>query len=103
MFREGPRVPADGCETGDWLHVDVYLSKRAGYRALLFGGSRYDAGVMEWARERSSTIVAVGPAVAGASRHVGLPRSGDPRVSALVEVSVAELAAGVWWRRRVAA
>jgi len=51
MFREGPRVAADATETGDWLHVDVYLTKRPGYRALLFAGSRFDDGVMEWARD----------------------------------------------------
>jgi glucosamine--fructose-6-phosphate aminotransferase (isomerizing) len=40
MFREAPRIAADGCETGDWLHVDLYLTKHPGYRALLFTGSR---------------------------------------------------------------
>ena len=30
MLREAPRIVADGCETGDWLHVDVYLTKRPG-------------------------------------------------------------------------
>ena len=35
MLREAPRVRAAGCETGDWLHVDVYLSRHPGYRALL--------------------------------------------------------------------
>ncbi len=44
MLREGPRLPAAATETGDWLHVDVYLSKRPGYTALLFPGSRYDDG-----------------------------------------------------------
>jgi fructoselysine-6-P-deglycase FrlB-like protein len=101
MFREGPRVAADATETGDWLHVDVYLSKHAGYTALMFGGSRYDAGVMEWARERGSTIVGIGPPVDGAALKIGFPHSGDPLIAALVEVSVAELAAGVWWRRRI--
>jgi glucosamine--fructose-6-phosphate aminotransferase (isomerizing) len=100
MFREGPRIAADGCETGDWLHVDVYLSKYPGYRALLFGGSRFDPGVMEWARERSSTIVSIGRPVPGATLHVGFPYADHALVSALVEVSVAELAAGAWWRRR---
>ena len=98
MFREGPRVAADATETGDWLHVDVYLSKHAGYRALLFAGSRYDAGVMEWARERASTIVAIGTPVDGAALHV--PVGGDPLVRSLIEVAVAELTAGTWWRQR---
>ena len=30
MFREAPRIAADGCETGDWLHVDLYLTKHPG-------------------------------------------------------------------------
>jgi fructoselysine-6-P-deglycase FrlB-like protein len=101
MLREAPRIVADGCETGDWLHVDVYLTKRPGYRLLLMPGSRYDAGVMEWARERSSTIVAVGRGVEGAALQIAFPHDDDALVCALVEVSVAELAAAVWWRRRV--
>jgi glucosamine--fructose-6-phosphate aminotransferase (isomerizing) len=100
MFREGPRVPAGGCETGDWLHVDVYLTKHPGYRALLFGGSRYDDGVMAWARERGSEIVAVGRPVAGAVQHIPFPDADDDLVASLVETSVAELAAAQWWLRR---
>lgn len=100
MFREGPRIAADAAETGDWLHVDVYLSKHPGYRALLFSGSRYDGGVMEWARERAATIVAVGAPVPGAAVHVPLPGVDDPVVASLVEVCVAEVAAATWWRRR---
>jgi glutamine---fructose-6-phosphate transaminase (isomerizing) len=103
MFREGPRVPADGTETGDWLHVDVYLTKHAGYRALLFPGSRFDAGVLEWARERASTIVAVGRPVDGAALTVPFEHAAEPRVASLVETSVAELAAAEWWSRRVSA
>jgi glucosamine--fructose-6-phosphate aminotransferase (isomerizing) len=103
MFREGPRIPADAGETGDWLHVDVYLTKYPGYRALLFGGSRYDAAVMEWARERASTIVAVGRPVDGAALTIPFAHADDPLVASLVETSVAELAAAEWWRRRLAA
>jgi glutamine---fructose-6-phosphate transaminase (isomerizing) len=102
MLREGPRVPAAACETGDWLHVDVYLSKHRGYRALLFSGSRFDAGVMQWARERASTIVAVGRPVEGAALTVGFERADDPLVASLVETSVVELVAAEWWRRRLA-
>ena len=32
MLREGPRIAADATETGDWLHVDVYLSKHRATR-----------------------------------------------------------------------
>jgi glucosamine--fructose-6-phosphate aminotransferase (isomerizing) len=102
MFREGPRVAADATETGDWLHVDVYLTKHPGYRALLFPGSRFDAAVMAWARERASTIVAVGEPVAGAAQTIPYPLAEDPVIASLVETSVAELAAAEWWRRRIA-
>ena len=58
---------------------------------------------MEWARERASTIVAIGRPVDGAALHVGFPHSEDALVASLVETSVAELAAAEWWRRRLAA
>ncbi len=103
MLREGPRIPAYGAETGDWLHVDVYLSKYAGYLAVLFGGSRYDEGLMGWARERSSTVIAVGRPVAGAALHIPFAQPTDPYVCTLVETSVVELAAADWWRRRLQA
>ena len=99
MFREAPRIAADGCETGDWLHVDLYLTKFPPYRALLFTGSRYDGEVMTWARERASSIVAVGRTAEGAVLHVPVPD--DPLVAVLVETMVAELAASELWRRRV--
>jgi fructoselysine-6-P-deglycase FrlB-like protein len=97
MLREGPRIAADACETGDWLHVDVYLSKHPGYTALLFPGSRFDAGVTEWARERGSRVVAVGTPVDGAALHVSYPGADDPLVATLVETGVAELLAAHLW------
>src|SRR5262249_3055142 len=81
MFREAPRIPADGCETGDWLHVDLYLTKFPPYRALLFTGSRYDGEVMTWAGERASSIVAVGRTTEGAVLHVPVPD--DPPLAVL--------------------
>jgi fructoselysine-6-P-deglycase FrlB-like protein len=100
MLREGPRIAADATETGDWLHVDVYLSRHPGYRALLFPGSRYDAGVMEWATQRASSIVAVGAPVDGAALHIPIASAGDPLVASLVETSVVELTAAVMWQRQ---
>ncbi|MFO7571456.1 MAG: SIS domain-containing protein [Gaiellaceae bacterium] len=97
MLREGPRLAADATETGDWLHVDVYLSKHPGYTALLYPGSRFDAGVMEWAVERGSTIVAVGRPVDGAALHVPYPNADDALVATLVETGVAELLAAELW------
>jgi fructoselysine-6-P-deglycase FrlB-like protein len=66
VIREGPRRPAVGCETGDWSHVDVYLTKTLEYRALLFAGSRWDGNAIEWLSKRGSTFVAVGADVPGA-------------------------------------
>ncbi len=103
MLREGPRIPADGCETGDWLHVDVYLSKQPGYRALLLRGSRYDAGVLDWAGQRASRVVAVGAPIDGAEQTIRYPGDDDPRVRLLAETAVLELAAAEVWRRRIAA
>jgi hypothetical protein len=100
MLREGPRIAADACETGDWLHVDVYLSKHPGYTALLFPGSLFDAGVMEWARDRGSRIVAVGQPVGGALLHVPFPDAGDALVATLVETGAAELLAADLWLAR---
>jgi glutamine---fructose-6-phosphate transaminase (isomerizing) len=97
MVREGPRRPADACETGDWAHVDVYLAKTLDYRALLFAGSRYDGQAMGWMRQRSSTVVAVGADVPGAARSIRYRGDHDPDVALLTEVLVAELVAAAWW------
>ena len=66
MVREGPRRAADGCETGDWNHVDVYLTKTLDYRALLFSGSRFDSDALKWMRDRHSHVVTVGAEPDGA-------------------------------------
>ncbi|WP_213007533.1 SIS domain-containing protein [Paractinoplanes toevensis] len=97
MFREGPRVAADGCETGDWSHVDVYLTKTLNYRALLFPGSRYDDQALEWLHQRGSTIVSVGGEVPGAACAVRFRHDDDSRVRLLTETLVAESVAAEWW------
>ena len=35
MLREGPRLASAACETGDWSHIDVYLTKTYDYRLIL--------------------------------------------------------------------
>lgn len=102
MLREAPRIPADGCETGDWLHVDVYLTKHPGYRAVLLRGSRYDAGVLDWARQRASSIIAVGAPIDGAAHVIRYPGDDDPLTRLLAETAVLELAAAALWERRLA-
>ena len=97
MVREGPRRAADGCETGDWNHVDVYLTKTLDYRAVLFTGSRFDADAMRWMVDRHSHVVAIGAEPAGAGATVRYPGDDDPIVSLLTEVLIAELLAAHWW------
>jgi fructoselysine-6-P-deglycase FrlB-like protein len=97
MLREGPRRIADPCEAGDWLHVDVYLTRSLDYRAVLFAGSRFDRAIMDWARERGSRIVAVGGEVEGADLTVRYRHDDDPTVALLAEVLVVELVAARWW------
>jgi fructoselysine-6-P-deglycase FrlB-like protein len=97
MFREGPRVPADGCETGDWSHVDVYLTKTLRYRALLFPGSRYDGQALEWLHGRGATIVSVGGAAPGAAQVIRFRHDDDLRVRRWTETLIAELVAAEWW------
>ena len=97
MVREGPRRAADGCETGDWNHVDVYLTKTLDYRALLFTGSRFDVDAMRWMTDRHSHVVAVGGEPDGVAAGVRYPGDDDPIVALLTEVLVAELLAAHWW------
>ena len=100
MVREGPRLPAVACETGDWAHVDVYLTRTLDYRALVFPGSRWDAQAVDWLQRRGSTFVAVGGDVAGAASTIRYPGDGDPDVARFSEVLVPELLAASWWRAR---
>ena len=98
MLREAPRIVAAGCETGDWSHVDVYLTKRTGYRLLLLTGSAYQPELLDWRRRRGFTLAAVGRAAEGAAVTVDLGATGDVQ-TLLVETSVAELLAAELWRR----
>jgi fructoselysine-6-P-deglycase FrlB-like protein len=98
MFREGPRSHADACETGDWLHVDVYLTKPLDYRALLFAGTRFDADVLRWLADRGGQALVVGGDVAGATRILRYRHDDDELVALLTETLVAELVAAELWR-----
>lgn len=97
MLREGPRLPAYGCETADWSHVDVYLTKTTDYRMLLFPGSRWEGELLRWVHERGSTLVAVGADVDGAAYTVRYPHDDVDDVRLLTEVLVAELVAARAW------
>ena len=98
MIREGPRRLAVGCETGDWSHVDVYLTKTLDYRALLFAGSPWDGEALDWLAKRGSTFVAVGAERAGrAARRFATRATTTPRSRRYAEVLVPELLAATWW------
>lgn len=98
MFREGPRLPAVGCETADWSHVDVYLTKTTDYRLLVFAGSPWERELAAWTTERGSTVVGVGGAVPGAGYTLRYPGDTDDDVRLLTEVLVPELIAAAAWR-----
>jgi fructoselysine-6-P-deglycase FrlB-like protein len=97
MIREGPRRLAVGCESGDWVHVDVYLAKALDYRALLFTGSRWDGQALEWLAKRRARVVVVGADVPGAAATVRYAGDDDPLVALHAETLIAELVAAAWW------
>ncbi len=98
MLREGPRLPAVGCETGDWSHVDIYLTKTTDYRLLVFAGSRWESQLAEWTAQRGSTVVGVGGVVPGAQYNLRYPGDSDDTVRLLAEVLVPELIAARAWQ-----
>jgi glucosamine--fructose-6-phosphate aminotransferase (isomerizing) len=99
MVREGPRRVAVASETGDWAHVDVYLTRTLDYRAILFAGSRWDGQALDWLRKRGATFVAVGADIPGAKHVIRYPGDDDPDVARHTEVLVPELLAATWWRQ----
>jgi len=97
MLREGPRLPAYACETGDWSHVDVYLTTSTDYRMLLLAGSRWEDELLRWTAERGSIVVAVGADVEGAAYSLRYAGDEDDDVRLLAETLVAELLAADLW------
>ena len=97
MLREGPRLPAVGCETGDWSHVDVYLTKTTDYRMLLLGGSRWEPQLLDWTGQRGTTVVAVGAEVPGATETLRYVHDDVDDVRLLTETLVGELLAARAW------
>ena len=97
MLREGPRRPAVGCETGDWSHVDVYLTKTTDYRLVLFEGSRWQPELLSWVEQRGSLLVSVGGEVDGARAVLRYQHDGHDDVRLLAEVLVPELVAAKSW------
>lgn len=98
MLREGPRRPAIASETGEWSHVDVYLTKTLDYRLLLLPGSRYEDQLLQWTGERRSTVVSVGADLPGAAGQVRYRHDDVEAVRLLTELLVAEQVAARLWR-----
>ena len=98
MIREIPRRRAVACETGDWSHVDVYLTLTTDYRCVMFTGSRWDSQAADWMRKRGSLVVSAGDAL-GVPGEINLPMPGSQITRILAEPLMAELLALRWWRR----
>ncbi|MCC3282401.1 SIS domain-containing protein [Arthrobacter caoxuetaonis] len=99
MLREVPRRPAFGSETGDWSHVDVYLSKTLDYRALMFAGSAWDQQALDWMAPRGAAIVAVGGSFPEAKMSVKYQGQEHWLTAVLVETMVPELLAWDWYSK----
>jgi fructoselysine-6-P-deglycase FrlB-like protein len=99
MLREGPRRPAVASETGEWSHVDVYLTKTQDYRMLLLPGSRYEDELLKWTEERRTTVVSVGADLDAADESIRYRHDDDEDVRLLTELMVAELVAADLWQR----
>ncbi|GAA1650882.1 SIS domain-containing protein [Georgenia ruanii] len=97
MLREGPRRAAVACESGDWAHVDVYLTKNTDYRLLSYAGSSWDDGILEWTLPRRTTVVSVGGDLEGAAYVLRYPHDDEDDVRLLTETLVAELVAARAW------
>lgn len=98
MLREGPRLGAVGCETGDWSHVDVYLTKTTDYRLLVFAGSPWESQLSGWTTMRRSTVVGVGGDVPGSQLTLRYPGDETDDVRLLTETLVPELIAARAWQ-----
>ena len=99
MLREGPRLPAVGCETGDWSHVDVYLTKTTDYRMLLLGGSQWEPQLIDWCTQRGSTVIGAGADVPGTAWSVRYAHDELDDVRLLSETLITELVAADAWAR----
>ena len=97
MLREGPRLPAIAAETGDWSHIDVYLTKTTDYRMLLLSGSPWEAQLMEWCTSRGSTVVCAGGDTSGATYALRYANDANDDARLMAEPLIAELIAARAW------
>lgn len=97
MMRESPRLPSVACETGDWSHIDVYLTKTLDYRAILFPGSDWEDQLFKWSQERGSKVITIGFDHPQASASLRYRNDSDPLVRLLAETTFAEILAQHLW------
>ena len=97
MMRESPRLPSVGCETGDWSHIDVYLTKTLDYRAILFPGSQWEDQLFKWTKERGSKVMTIGFDHPHATSSLRYTNDSDPLVRLLAETTFAEILAQHLW------
>ena len=97
MMREGPRVLAVACESGDWSHIDVYLTKTKDYRLIVFPGSSWESQMLDWTTQRNSTVVSIGQDLESAALNIRYPHDDDEFVRFLCEVTYCEILAAHLW------
>jgi fructoselysine-6-P-deglycase FrlB-like protein len=97
MMRESPRLPSVPCETGDWSHIDVYLTKTLDYRAILFPGSKWEDQLFKWTEERESKVITIGFDHSLATKSIRYTNDSDPIVRLLAETTFAEILAQYLW------
>ena len=97
MMRESPRLPSVACETGDWSHIDVYLTKTLDYRAILFPGSIWEDQLFKWTQERGTKVLTIGFDHPHATLSLRYKNDSDPLVRLLAETTFAEILAQHLW------
>ncbi len=93
MLRELPRLPSSGCETGDWSHIDVYLTNTLDYRAIIFPGSFWESQFFKWTNERATRVATIGFENPTASVCLRYKNDSNPIVRLLAETTYAEILA----------
>jgi fructoselysine-6-P-deglycase FrlB-like protein len=97
MMRESPRLPSVACETGDWSHIDVYLTKTLDYRAILFPGSIWEDQLFKWTQERGTNVLTIGFDHPHATLSLRYKNDSDPLVRLLAETTFAEILGQHLW------
>jgi len=97
MLREGPRLTAVACETGDWSHIDVYLTKTTDYRMLVLPGSDWETQMLDWCTQRGSTLVVAGSELPATAMNLRYVNDWNDDVRLLTEALIVECIAAEKW------